>query len=85
MEEINKIIDKSTKMIDLLKELRASVEADKCKYVVKFEYWLGEDRVFSLYDNEANKLIMLDKPSRIESYLKVRGVSEENIYKHFNS
>jgi len=85
MEQINKIIDKSAELIDLLKELKASAEADKCKYLVKFEYSLGDEKVFSLFDNELKELIMLDRPQRIISYLKVRNISEELIYKHTNN
>lgn len=84
MEQIDKIIDKSSEIIDLLKELKASATAEKCKYLIKFEYPLGDEKVFSLYDTELKNLIMLDRPQRIISYLKLRNIPEELIYKHIN-
>jgi hypothetical protein len=82
MNQIDKIIDKLSEIIDLLKELKVSSTAEKCKYLVKFEYSLGDEKVFSLYDTELKKLIMLDRPQRIISYLNLRNIPEELIYKH---
>ena len=77
MEEL---IDKSKKLTTLLQELEAVTEAEKHKYIVKFEYKMGDDNVYSIYNNEEKKFIKYDKIDRIKSYFNVRNVKEADIY-----
>lgn len=73
MEEI---IDKSKKLTTLLQELEAVTEAEKHKYVVKLEYKMGDENVYSLYDNHAKQLIKYDKLDRIKSYFNIRSITD---------
>jgi len=79
MEEL---IDKSKQLTSLLEELKQVTNAEKHKYIVKFEYKMGDDNVYSLYNNEEDKLIKLDKMDRIKSYFNLRNVAESDIYYH---
>ena len=72
------LIEKSGKLTELLEELQSSVKSESYQYVVKFEF----DNIYSLYDNTNSRLIKLDKIERINSWLKIRNVSEDKIYKH---
>lgn len=73
MEEI---IDKSNKLIAFLGELKDVTEAEKHKYVVKLEYRMGDEDVYSLYDNHAKQLIKYDKLDRIKSYFNIRNITD---------
>jgi len=73
MEEI---IDKSNKLIAFLGELKDVTEAEKHKYVVKLEYKMGDEDVYSLYDNHAKQLIKYDKLDRIKSYFNIRNITD---------
>ena len=77
---MEKLIDKSKKLTTLLQELEAVTEVEKHKYVVKFEYKLGDDNVYSIYNNEEKKFIKYDKIDRVKSYFNVRNVKETDIY-----
>lgn len=72
------LIEKSGKLTELLEELQSSVKSESYQYVVKFEF----DNIYSLYDNTNSRLIKLDKIERINSWLKIRNISEDKIYKH---
>ena len=72
------LIEKSSKLTKLLEELQSSVKSESYQYVVKFEF----DNIYSLYDNTNSRLIKLDKIERINSWLKIRNISEDKIYKH---
>jgi hypothetical protein len=73
------IIKKSEELTDLLKELDTSVTAEKHRYVVKLEYEIGKDSVYSVKDNITGKVI-LDKLDRIKSWLHLRNVDEADIF-----
>lgn len=73
MEEI---IDKSNKLIAFLGELKDVTEAEKHRYVVKLEYRMGDENVYSLYDNHAKQLIKYDKLDRIKSYFNIRNITD---------
>ena len=77
MEEL---INKANKLVDLLEELKVSQEAERHRYVLKFEYNLGSEKVFSLYDNELKKVLIIDRAERIVSYAKLRNITEDKIY-----
>ena len=72
------LIEKSSKLTELLEELQSSVKSESYQYVVKFEF----DNIYSLYDNTNSRLIKLDKIERINSWLNIRNISEDKIYKH---
>ena len=73
---MEKIIDKSNKLIALLGELKDVNEEEKNKYVVKLEYKMGDEDVYSLYDNHAKQLIKYDKLERIKSYFNIRNITD---------
>jgi hypothetical protein len=77
---MKELIDKSKKLTTLLQELEAVTEVEKHKYVVKFEYKLGDDNVYSIYNNEEKKFVKYDKIDRVKSYFNVRNVKETDIY-----
>jgi hypothetical protein len=77
MEEL---IDKSKELTTLLQELESVTEVEKHKYVVKFEYKLGDDNVYSIYNNEEKKFVKYDKIDRVKSYFNVRNIKETDIY-----
>ena len=79
---MDNLIDKSKQLTSLLEELKQVTNAEKHKYIVKFEYKMGDDNVYSLYNNEEDKLIKLDKMDRIKSYFNLRNVAESDIYYH---
>jgi len=79
---LSNLIDKSKQLTSLLEELKQVTHAEKHKYIVKFEYKMGDDNVYSLYNNEEDKLIKLDKMDRIKSYFNLRNVAESDIYYH---
>ena len=72
------LIEKSNKLTKLLEELQSSVKSESYQYVVKFEF----DNIYSLYDNTNSRLIKLDKIERINSWLNIRNISEDKIYRH---
>lgn len=73
MEEI---IDKSNKLIAFLGELKDVTEAEKHRYVVKLEYKMSDENVYSLYDNHTKQLIKYDKLDRIKSYFNIRNITD---------
>lgn len=73
MEEI---IDKSNRLIAFLGELKDVTEAEKHRYVVKLEYKMGDEDVYSLYDNHTKQLIKYDKLDRIKSYFNIRNITD---------
>ena len=73
MEEI---IDKSNRLIAFLGELKDVTEAEKHRYVVKLEYKMGDEDVYSLYDNHNKQLIKYDKLDRIKSYFNIRNITD---------
>ena len=77
---MDNLIDKSKELTTLLQELEAVTEAEKHKYIVKFEYKLGDDNVYSIYNNEEKKFIKYDKLDRVKSYFNLRNVAESDIY-----
>jgi nuclear transport factor 2 (NTF2) superfamily protein len=79
---MEKLIDKSKELTTLLQELEIVTEAEKHKYVVKFEYKLGDDNVYSIYNNEEKKFVKYDKIDRVKSYFNVRNIKETDIYYH---
>jgi len=79
---MKELIDKSKKLTTLLQELEAVTEVEKHKYVVKFEYKLGDDNVYSIYNNEEKKFVKYDKIDRVKSYFNVRNIKETDIYYH---
>lgn len=77
---MEKLIDKSKELTALLEELNVVTEAEKHKYVVKFEYKLGDDNVYSIYNNEEKKFVKYDKIDRVKSYFNVRNITD--VYYH---
>ena len=80
MNKYDTLISKSNEMIDLLKELQISNEAEGYRYILKHEFKLGSEEVFSLLDNETQKL-KIDRLENIESWLKIRNVSSDKVYR----
>lgn len=78
--QIDNIISKTEELANLLRELKTSNEAEKYRYVLKFEYSMGDEDVYSLYDNETQK-VKIDRLDNIKSWLNIRGVSDDTIYK----
>ena len=74
------LIKKSEKMTELLKELKVSLIAEHYQYVIKFEYNEGDTEIYSLYDR-VKDTVKLDKLERINSWLNIRGIKEETIYR----
>ena len=74
------LIKKSEKMTELLKELKVSLIAEQYQYVIKFEYKEGDTEIYSLYDR-VKDTVKLDKLERINSWLNIRGIKEETIYR----
>jgi hypothetical protein len=74
------LIKKSEKLTELLKELNVSKITENYQYVIKFEYKEGDTEIYSLYDRVKNT-VKIDKLERIESWLNVRGVEKEKIYR----
>ena len=77
---MEKLIDKSKELTALLEELNVVTEVEKHKYVVKFEYKLGDDNVYSIYNNEEKKFVKYDKIDRVKSYFNVRNITD--VYYH---
>ena len=77
---INKLINKSEELTGLLKELQTSTEAEQYRYVLKFEYNMGSEDVYSLHDNQTGK-VKLDRLQNINSWLNIRGIDASQIYK----
>lgn len=76
------LINKSERMTELLKELQTTTKAESHQYVIKFECEMGNDKVYSLYDNANSRLIKMDKLERINSWLNIRNIGEDKIYRH---
>ena len=74
------LIEKTKKLTNLLIELKISKEEESFQYKVKYEYRMGKDDVYSLY-NSKNKKLMMDKLDRINSWLNVRNIHENVIYR----
>ena len=79
---MKELIDKSKQLTSFLEEAKKVIEAEKHKYIVKFEYKMGDENVYSLFNNEENRLIKLDKMDRIKSYFNLRNVAKSDIYYH---
>jgi hypothetical protein len=77
---MDNLIDKSKQLTSLLEELKQVTDAEKHKYIVKFEYKLGDENVYSIYNNEEKKFIKYDKLDRVKSYFNLRNVAESDIY-----
>ena len=76
---INLIKEKLEKQLELLAELEQAYSSELCKYVVKYEYNMGDRKVYSLYDREEDKLIKMDKHERIMSWLKIRNIDHSQV------
>ena len=74
------LINKSKELTGLLQELKVSAEAEQHRYVIKFECKQGSDDIYSLCDNVTKK-VMLDKMERIESWLHIRNISPDLVYR----
>ena len=74
------LIEKTKKLTRLLIELQIVKEEESFQYRVKYEYRMGKDDVYSLYDSK-NKKLMMDKLDRINSWLNVRNIHENVIYR----
>ena len=79
MQNIQIIIDKTNKVIELLNELNKANIAEDYRYVMKYEYNMGSERVFSLYDTFTEHL-KIDRHSVIQSYCKIRNIKPDQIY-----
>lgn len=77
---MDNLIDKSKQITSLLEELKQVTDAEKHKYVVKLEYQLGDDNVYSLYSNIDSKFIKFDKLDRLKSYFNLRNIAESDVY-----
>jgi hypothetical protein len=77
---INLIKEKLEKQLELLKELEQSIEAEKYRYVVKYEHHFGNStEIYSLYDRDVDDIIKVDRLSRILSWLNVRNIPIEQV------
>lgn len=76
---MQELISKSEQLTALLKELDTSITAEKHRYVVKWEYKMGQDDVYSMKDNITGE-VKLDKLSRIMSWLHIRNVDEKEVF-----
>jgi len=74
------LIEKTKKLTRLLIELQIVKEEESFQYRVKYEYRMGKDDVYSLY-NSKNKKLMMDKLDRINSWFNVRNIHENVIYR----
>jgi hypothetical protein len=74
------LIKKSEKMTELLKELQVSTIAEQYQYVVKFECKQGDTNMYSLHDR-VKDTVKIDKLERLNSWLNIRGISEESVYR----
>lgn len=74
------LIEKTKKLTSLLEELQIAKEEEPYQYKIKFEYTLGGNDVYSLYDRSNNK-VKIDKLERLNSWINIRGISEEKIYR----
>ena len=74
------LIEKTKKLTRLLIELQIVKEEESFQYRVKYEYRMGKDDVYSLYDSK-NKKLMMDKLDRINSWFNVRNIHENVIYR----
>lgn len=74
------LIEKTKKLTRLLIELQIVKEEESFQYRVKYEYRMGKDDVYSLYDSK-NKKLMMDKLDKINSWLNVRNIHENVIYR----
>lgn len=75
------LIKKSQQMTKLLTELKDSTHNEQFLYTVKYEYTMGQDDVYSLYDNKNKKLLRTDKAERIDSWLHIRNIHESVIHR----
>jgi len=77
---INLIKEKLEKQLELLKELELSIEAEKYRYVVKYEHdFGGSTEIYSLYDRDVDDIIKVDRLSRILSWLNIRNIQPEQV------
>lgn len=78
--DINLIKEKLEKQLELLKELETSLEAEKYRYVVKYEHNFGSStEIYSLYDRDVDDIIKVDRLSRILSWLNVRNIDQSQV------
>ena len=74
------LIEKTKKLTRLLIELQIVKEEESFQYRVKYEYRMGKDDVYSLYDSK-NKRLMMDKLDKINSWFNIRNIHENVIYR----
>ena len=74
------LIEKTKKLTRLLIEIQISKEEESFQYKVKYECRMGKDDVYSLYDSK-NKKLMMDKLDKINSWLNIRNIHENVIYR----
>ena len=74
------LIEKTKKLTRLLIELQIVKEEESFQYKVKYEYRMGKDEVYSLYDSK-NKKLMMDKLDKINSWFNIRNIHENVIYR----
>jgi hypothetical protein len=82
MNNLETLIEKSERLTDFFRELQTSIKSESRQYVIKFEFGVGNNKVYSLYDNINSRLIKMDKLDRINSWFNIRNISEDKIYRH---
>jgi len=82
MNNLETLIEKSERLTDFFRELQTSIKSESRQYVIKFEFGVGNNKVYSLYDNVNSRLIKMDKLDRINSWFNIRNISEDKIYRH---
>ncbi len=82
MNNLETLIEKSERLTDFFRELQTSIKSESRQYVIKFEFGVSNNKVYSLYDNINSRLIKMDKLDRINSWFNIRNISEDKIYRH---
>jgi hypothetical protein len=82
MNNLETLIEKSERLTDFFRELQTSIKSESRQYVIKFEFGVGNNKVYSLYDNINSRLIKMDKLDRINSWFNIRNISEDKIKKN---
>ena len=85
IHEINEAISKMQNTIALLEELKISIQAEQCRYVVKLETEIGNVPLYSLYDNQTKSLLNLDRAETLKSFLNKINATETDVYIHPNT
>ena len=85
IHEINEAISKMQNTIALLEELKISIQAEQCRYVVKFETEIGNVPLYSLYDNQTKSLLKLDRAEALKSFFKNYFIKATDVYIHPNT